>query len=134
MRTKVVVVFDAAASGLPDHKETYQGIDVVFSATTSADSWIEKEVELLRKDGCPKVWVVTSDRVHQQCAHGSGAFIWSCRFLVNAIKDAKKERNDIIHEMTSFSMKGKLLEDNLNPEVRSALKMLKMQLLQSETG
>lgn len=132
--TKVVVVFDAATSGLPDHKETYQGIDVVFSASTSADSWIEREVQLLKKDGCPKVWVVTSDLLHQQSANGSGAFIWSCKFLVNAIKEAKKEREEILIELRSYSTKGKLLEDNLNPEVCSALKLLKKQLLQAEEG
>lgn len=132
--TKVVVVFDAAASGLPDHKETYQGLDVVFSASSSADTWIEKEVALLKKDGCPKIWVVTSDLVQQQCAYAAGAFVWSCRFLVSAIKDAKKERDEILLEMTSYSMKGKLLEDNLDPEVCLALKMLKKQLLQAEAG
>ncbi|KAG0546719.1 hypothetical protein BDA96_01G018100 [Sorghum bicolor] len=41
---KVVVVFDAANSGLSTHKETYKGVDVVYSADLSADSWIEKEV------------------------------------------------------------------------------------------
>lgn len=40
---KVVVVFDAAASGLSTHKETYKGVDVVYSGDLSADSWIEKE-------------------------------------------------------------------------------------------
>ncbi|KAH7287943.1 hypothetical protein KP509_31G004400 [Ceratopteris richardii] len=69
--TKVVVVFDAMGSGLPDHKESYQGIDIVFSADTTADNWIEREVQLLREDGCPKVWVVTSDHVQQQCANAS---------------------------------------------------------------
>lgn len=132
--TKVVVVFDAVNSGLPDHKESYQGIDLVFSANSTADSWIEREVELLRKDGCPKVWVVTSDRVQQQCAHASGAFVWSCKFLVAAIKDVKKEREQLLREMTCYSTKGKLLEHNLNPEVCSALKNLKKQLLQKEAG
>ncbi|MCO5608257.1 hypothetical protein L7F22_062463 [Adiantum nelumboides] len=132
--TKVVVVFDAGDSGLPDHKESHLGIDVVFSASVTADSWIEREVELLRTDGCPKVWVVTSDHLQQQCAHASGAFVWSCKFLVAAIKDAKKERDQLIREMTCYSTKGKLLEHNLNPEVCSALKTLKQQLLQAEAG
>jgi predicted RNA-binding protein with PIN domain len=44
---KVVVVFDAAASGLSTHKETYKGVDVVYSGDLSADSWIEKEVMLI---------------------------------------------------------------------------------------
>lgn len=82
---KVVVVFDAVTSGLPDHKEMFQGIDVIFSATKTADTWIEKEVTLLRDDGCPKIWVATSDLVQQQCAYASGAFVWSCRVLLAAV-------------------------------------------------
>ncbi|KAF0912467.1 hypothetical protein E2562_014076 [Oryza meyeriana var. granulata] len=91
---KVVVVFDAAASGLSTHKETYKGVDVVYSGDLSADSWIEKEVMLINSysevealvaDGCPKVWVVTSDALEQQLAHGEGALIWSSKRLVKEV-------------------------------------------------
>nr|XP_019704066.1 uncharacterized protein LOC105034677 isoform X8 [Elaeis guineensis] len=68
---KVVVVFDARMSGLPSHKESFAGIDVIFSSNTCADAWIEKEVVALREDGCPKVWVVTSDACQQQAAYGA---------------------------------------------------------------
>jgi predicted RNA-binding protein with PIN domain len=66
-----VVVFDALMSGLPTHKEDFAGVDVIFSGETCADAWIEKEVVALREDGCPKVWVVTSDVCQQQAAHGA---------------------------------------------------------------
>nr|XP_019704063.1 uncharacterized protein LOC105034677 isoform X5 [Elaeis guineensis] len=72
---KVVVVFDARMSGLPSHKESFAGIDVIFSSNTCADAWIEKEVVALREDGCPKVWVVTSDACQQQAAYGAVFFI-----------------------------------------------------------
>ncbi|KAH1034847.1 hypothetical protein GLYMA_20G064100v4, partial [Glycine max] len=39
-------------------------------------------VAALKEDGCPKVWVVTSNHYHQQAAHGVGTFIWSCKALV----------------------------------------------------
>jgi predicted RNA-binding protein with PIN domain len=86
-------------SGLPTHKEDFAGyshlalfclfsislftlttqkvlsflasVDVIFSGETCADAWIEKEVVALREDGCPKVWVVTSDVCQQQAAHGA---------------------------------------------------------------
>ncbi|XP_065850113.1 uncharacterized protein [Euphorbia lathyris] len=80
---KVVVVFDALLSGLPTHKETFNCIDLIFSGESDADSWIEKEVVALREDGCPKVWVVTSDHNQQHAAHGAGAFVWSCKALVS---------------------------------------------------
>ncbi|XP_031260895.1 uncharacterized protein LOC116119079 isoform X2 [Pistacia vera] len=80
---KVVVVFDAMLSGLATHKESFAGIDIVFSGETCADSWIEKEIVALKEDGCPRVWVVTSDHCHQHAAHGAGAFVWSCKALVS---------------------------------------------------
>ncbi|XP_019704067.2 uncharacterized protein [Elaeis guineensis] len=82
---KVVVVFDARMSGLQSHKESFAGIDVIFSSNTCADAWIEKEVVALREDGCPKVWVVTSDACQQQAAYGAGAFVWSCKALVSEV-------------------------------------------------
>ncbi|XWS20658.1 hypothetical protein CRYUN_Cryun31cG0122100 [Craigia yunnanensis] len=68
---KVVVVFDAMMSGLPTHKENFAGIDIVYSGESCADAWIEKEVVALKEDGCPKVWVVTSDNCQQQAAYGA---------------------------------------------------------------
>ncbi|PPS17732.1 hypothetical protein GOBAR_AA02831 [Gossypium barbadense] len=130
-RVKVVVVFDAMMSGLPTHKETFAGIDIVYSGESCADAWIEKEgivpvmhsalgdsisyasrlvcpVVALREDGCPKVWVVTSDHCQQHAAHGAntqylmshttstmavwqiilgkGAFIWSSKALVSEVR------------------------------------------------
>ncbi|CAB4267712.1 unnamed protein product [Prunus armeniaca] len=82
---KVVAVFDAMMSGLPTHKEDFNGVDVVYSGESCADAWIEKEVAALREDGCPKVWVVTSDHIQQHAAHGAGAFIWSCKALVSEV-------------------------------------------------
>ncbi|XVF86198.1 hypothetical protein PTKIN_Ptkin18bG0021300 [Pterospermum kingtungense] len=82
---KVVVVFDAMMSGLPTHRENFAGIDIVYSGESCADAWIEKEVVALKEDGCPKVWVVTSDSCQQQAAYGAGAFIWSSKALVSEI-------------------------------------------------
>eukprot|EP00249_Psilotum_nudum_P000816 c12948_g1_i3 orf=260-1189(+) len=145
---KVVVVFDAASSHRPDHKETFQGIDIIFTSTLCADSWIEREVSLLNKDGCPKVWVATSDNLHRQCVCAAvillweiwrwsyicsgmcvGAFVWSCKMLHEEINEAKREQDEFLHQET-FSMQGKLLEHNLDPEVIAALKNLKKQLQQ----
>ncbi|XP_063942476.1 uncharacterized protein LOC108209555 isoform X2 [Daucus carota subsp. sativus] len=116
---KVVVVFDALLSGLPTHKEEFVGIDVVFSSETCADAWIEKEVVALRDDGCPRVWVVTSDRCQQQAAHG-------------AIKASQKEVETMLHEQRSSSMQGKLLKHNLDSQVVNALKDLRNKLSENE--
>ncbi|KAH9541464.1 hypothetical protein CY35_14G066100 [Sphagnum magellanicum] len=67
---KVVVVFDATMSGLPNHKEAVNSVDVVYAATSDSDSWIEREVLLLRSDGCPK-----------------GAYVWNCKTLISEATD-----------------------------------------------
>ncbi|GMI78140.1 hypothetical protein like AT2G02410 [Hibiscus trionum] len=130
---KVVVVFDAMMSGLPTHKETFAGIDIVYSGETCADAWIEKEVVALKEDGCPRVWVVTSDNCQQQAAHGAGAFVWSSKALVSEIKASQKEVERMLQEQRSTSFQGKLLKHNLDSEVVDALKDLRRQLSENES-
>ncbi|KAM3344109.1 putative protein isoform X1 [Capsicum galapagoense] len=148
---KVVVVFDAMMSGIPTHKENFESVDVVYSSETCADAWIEKEcrfcckdcafigsrwctlVVALRDDGCPKIWVVTSDHNQQHAAYGAGAFVWSCKALISEIKASHKEVERMLWEHRSTSMQGKLLKHNLNAEVVDALKGLRDQLSQNET-
>ncbi|WCJ41966.1 hypothetical protein M5689_022800 [Euphorbia peplus] len=125
---KVVVVFDALLSGLPTHKETFHCIDLIFSGDSDADSWIEKEVVALREDGCPKVWVVTSDHNQQHAAHGAGAFVWSCKALVSEINGAHKEVEMMLQEQRSTSFQGRLLKHNLDSEVVDALKDMRNKL------
>ncbi|XWS20657.1 hypothetical protein CRYUN_Cryun31cG0122100 [Craigia yunnanensis] len=130
---KVVVVFDAMMSGLPTHKENFAGIDIVYSGESCADAWIEKEVVALKEDGCPKVWVVTSDNCQQQAAYGAGAFIWSSKALVSEIKASQKEVERMLQEQRSTSFQGKLLKHNLDSEVVDALKDLRRQLSENES-
>lgn len=130
---KVVVVFDAMMSGLPTHKEDFSGVDIIYSGETCADAWIEKEVVALRDDGCPRVWVVTSDRCQQHAAYGAGAFVWSCKALVSEIKASKQEWERMLQEQRSTSMQGKLLIHNLDSEVVDALKYMKKQLSENES-
>ncbi|KAL2339317.1 hypothetical protein Fmac_013763 [Flemingia macrophylla] len=129
---KVVVVFDAMMSGLPTHKEDFAGLDIIFSGETCADTWIEKEVAALKEDGCPKVWVVTSDHCHQQAAHGAGAFVWTCKALVTEIKASQKEVERMLQEQRSTSFQGRLLRHNLDSEVVDALKNLRRKLSENE--
>ncbi|XP_071736989.1 uncharacterized protein [Rutidosis leptorrhynchoides] len=130
---KVVVVFDAMMSGLPMHKETFAGVDIVYSTETCADAWIEKEVAALREDGCPRVWVVTSDRCQQHAAHGAGAFVWSAKALVSEIKTSQKEVERMLQEHKSTSVQGKLLKHNLDSGVVDALKDLRNKLSETES-
>ncbi|KAI5414381.1 uncharacterized protein LOC127138257 isoform X1 [Lathyrus oleraceus] len=130
---KVVVVFDAMMSGFPNHKERSAGIDIVFSSKTSADIWIEKEVSALKKDGCPKVWVVTSDRCHREAAYGEGAFVWSCKTLVTEIEESHRELGEMLQEQRSTSFQGSLLKHSLSTEVLDALRNLRQKLSENES-
>ncbi|CAM0877951.1 unnamed protein product [Alopecurus aequalis] len=129
---KVVVVFDAALSGHPTHTETYRGVDVVYSSDLSADCWIEKEVEALVADGCPKVWVVTSDVLEQQLSHGEGALIWSSKRLVKEIKESEQELDEELKETRSTSLQGKIFQSKLKPKVVQSLKDLRNRLDEQE--
>ncbi|GAB4847423.1 hypothetical protein Ancab_026480 [Ancistrocladus abbreviatus] len=135
---KVVVVFDAMMSGLPTHRENFVGVDLIYSGESCADAWIEKEVVALREDGCPKVWVVTSDHSQQHAAYGAGAFVWSCKALVSEIKASKKEMERMLREQSfilrSTSIQGKLLKHNLDSEVVDALKDLRKQLSENKSN
>lgn len=131
---KVVVVFDAMMSGLPTHKENFAGVDLVYSGESCADAWIEKEVVALKEDGCPKVWVVTSDRCQQQAAFGAGAFVWSSKALVTEIKASRREVEKMLQEQRSPSFQGKLLKHNLDSEVVDALKDLRTKLSGNESN
>ncbi|XP_041011166.1 uncharacterized protein LOC121254972 isoform X2 [Juglans microcarpa x Juglans regia] len=131
---KVVVVFDAMMSGLPTHKENFAGIDIVYSGESCADAWIEKEVVALKGDGCPKVWVATSDHCQQQAAYGAGAFVWSSKALISEIKASQREVERMLQEQSSASFQGKLLKHNLDSEVVDALKDLKKKLSENESN
>lgn len=130
---KVVAVFDALMSGLPTHKEEFIGVDIVFPGETCADAWIEKEIVALREDGCPKVWVVTSDHLQQHAAYGAGAFVWSSKALVSEIKASQKEVERMFQEQRSHSFQGRLLKHNLDSEVVDALKDLRNKLSENES-
>jgi chaperonin cofactor prefoldin len=61
-----------------------------------------------------------------------GAYVWNCKTLISEIKDAKKQLQALLHDDFMYSTKGKLLEHNLDPEVRDALQALKHKLAQVE--
>ncbi|KAH9684359.1 YacP-like NYN domain-containing protein [Citrus sinensis] len=122
---KVVAVFDALMSGLPTHKEEFIGVDVVFSGETCADAWIEKEIVALREDGCPKVWVVTSDHLQQHAAYGACS--------TNGVLQEPLSGVPRHWFLRSHSFQGRLLKHNLDSEVVDALKDLRNKLSENES-
>lgn len=71
---EVIIVFDAyQVKGTKVNKDIVNGVEVVFTKKNqTADSYIEREVEVLAKDKRNIVKVVTSDWAEQQIVLGSG--------------------------------------------------------------
>ncbi|DBB12063.1 TPA: hypothetical protein ACH3X3_006176 [Trebouxia sp. C0006] len=94
-RIKVVVVYDAM--NRPPHsiyvdirtstRTTIPGaVDVVFCSDQSADSWIVKEAEIIRREGkTPHVLVATDDNEIIMSARDRGAYQVPCRDLIGEI-------------------------------------------------
>ncbi|XP_057815457.1 uncharacterized protein LOC131029071 isoform X7 [Cryptomeria japonica] len=123
---------------LPTEDDVYEDppklndIDIVYSAKSSADTWIEREVEALLADGCPRVWVATSDNLEKRTALFLGAYVWSCQSLIEEIEDAQIEYEERLLELRADSMKRGMLVDSLKPQAFSALKELKRKLEEYE--
>ncbi|KAH9332050.1 hypothetical protein KI387_004158, partial [Taxus chinensis] len=89
-------------------------------------------VRALREDGCPRIWVATSDSLQQHAAHYLGAYVWSCKILISEINDSKSDYEEELLEQRTYSMQGRMLENGLKPEVADALKDLKIKLEEFE--
>jgi len=50
------------------------------------------QVEALVADGCPKVWVVTSDALEQQLAHGE---VWALPFQMSCFISTRHQPLDL---------------------------------------
>ncbi|KAL0024093.1 hypothetical protein WJX79_006591 [Trebouxia sp. C0005] len=121
-RIKVVIVYDAI-NRLPDPvyvdirtstRTTIPGaIDVVFCSDQSADSWIVKEVETIRREGkVPHVLVATDDNEITSSARSKGGYQVPCRDLIGEILKTELEMKE---KMSS----GHVTVDQLAYNIRS---------------
>lgn len=121
-RIKVVIVYDAM-NRLPDPvyvdirtstRTTIPGaIDVVFCSDQSADSWIVREVEIIRREGkVPHVLVATDDNEITSSARSRGGYQVPCRDLIGEILKTEQE---VKEKMTS----GHVTIDQLAYNIRS---------------
>jgi predicted RNA-binding protein with PIN domain len=88
----VAIIFDAyLVKGNLGKRERRRGIEVIFTKENeTADSYIEKKVEMLTRDKRNHVRVATSDWAEQQMVLGSGAIRVSARELVIELESAKR--------------------------------------------
>lgn len=129
---RMIAVFDALKSGRPTSTESFNGVQMVFASLADADAWIEREVMLLKQEGCAEVFVFTGDRVQHNTVTGTGAFVWSPTMLLREVKEAQKELEQMILPEKPHSFEGKILEDNMDERTRSSLLDLRKELIQAE--
>eukprot|EP00897_Mesotaenium_endlicherianum_P002908 jgi/Mesen1/2645/ME000166S01764 len=114
---KVVVVFDAMRSCGVNNKETWNGVDVVYTCSEDADSYIEREVKVLKDGGCSR-----------------GGCVWTPTNLVAELKAAQKELEELMKPKDPYSTVGKHLEYNIDEATRNQLLELRRQLSREEYG
>ena len=87
---QTVVIFDAhSVKGQYERRETYQGIQVIYSREgETADSVIERFVYLHQKD---RIFVATSDGDEQRIIFGSGAYRLPVRQFREDVFEAEKK-------------------------------------------
>ncbi|DBA94350.1 hypothetical protein WJX77_011518 [Trebouxia sp. C0004] len=121
-RIKVVIVYDAM-NRLPDPvyvdirtstRTTIPGaIDVVFCSDQSADTWIVREVETIKREGkVPHVLVATDDNEITSSARSKGGYQVPCRDLIGELLQTEQE---VKEKMSS----GHVTMDQLAYKIRS---------------
>lgn len=105
---KVVVVYDAlnaVSDSVYIHIRTSTRragvgqIDIVFCSDQSADLWIVKEVETLKKeDKHPHIVVATDDNEIVSSARFKGGFPIPCSHIIDEMQQAEREVNNLLSE------------------------------------
>lgn len=112
----VTVVFDAQYVKGNDLKQYFiKGVEIIFTKEhQTADSYIEKKVELLTKNRRNSVVVATSDWAEQQVVLGSGATRISARELKIELNRIFKK----IHKKTEASKQERsILQDRIDKDI-----------------
>jgi predicted RNA-binding protein with PIN domain len=122
---KAVLVFDAMEVKGPASVTEMAGATVVYTAENeTADTWIERYVYQLARNGGTKVFVVTSDYAEQNSILGSGAYRISSREFKEKYLYAKKRISEKIERQTGHSGRNEV-EGRIHPEVLENLEKIR---------
>lgn len=126
-----VVVFDAMG-GTTENISTEQiseNVEVVFTGSSTADTYIERETYLMCKLDKRQVWAATSDFAQQKVALGQGAHVISAARFVEELVSAKKEvREKIKEEAGSGTGQSRTIIQAVDPDTRDKLYNLRSSL------
>lgn len=124
-----VVVFDAHGNDNPGRSDvTPQSVEVVFTGTETADSYIERAVFESCEAGERQVWAATSDVAQLSFSRAKGAHIMSSNLFIQELKRAKRETKEKVGETDEAAARAKMLISNVDEDTRNALYALRDKL------
>jgi predicted RNA-binding protein with PIN domain len=122
---RAILVFDAySVAGVADRSAVLiEGIEIIYTSEgETADSFIERLAYRLVRQG-ERVFVVTSDRMEQTVALGSGAYRITARELGLRVKQTKQKLRD--ETQTAFLRDRRELGSHLSEDVAARLDKLR---------
>lgn len=124
-----VVVFDAQGTDLPARTAVNaQNVEIVFTGTETADTYIERSVYEHCEEGKRQVWAATSDVAQLSFSRAKGAHVMSASLFVQEMKRASKETREKVVETDESAARGKMLISNVDKDTRDALYALRDKL------
>lgn len=118
-----VVVFDAHGNenGV-NRSTTAQSVDVVFTGSETADSYIERRVFQACEEGQRQVWAATSDGAQRSFTEAKGAHIMSSRLFIQEMKRARRESRERVEDLRDEgAARARMLMSNVDEATRERL-------------
>lgn len=121
------IVFDANATRDPMKSSQFSDkVDIVYTGTEDADSFIERRVYELCEADERQVWVATNDTSERRFAESKGAHVMSASLFVQEMKRARKESRERAKETSQLSKyAGNMLIRSVSNETRAKLYQLR---------
>jgi len=108
--------------------KTPQKVEVVFTGSETADSYIERAVYKMCESGTRQVWAATSDIAQLSFSSSKGAHVMSSRLFIQEIKRMRKETQERVAEVDGGSVRSRMLIANVDESTRNRLYELRDQL------
>lgn len=122
----IEVVFDAYQVKGPEKSEEVSGVLVTFPASSeTADNYIERRFEELRKEGFTNMVVATNDRMLQSVAGSSGLGYLSAAMLLKEMRGAYRGWDDYGQKLEEEAEKhASTLGDMVSPEMLAMIRTM----------
>lgn len=120
-----VIVYDAQGCEAAEKREDEGRVEVVYTGSETADSYIERGVYQTCELGTRQVWAVTSDVAQLSFSHAKGAHIMSSKLFISEMRRVKRETREKVAEKDGEAVKGNMLISNVDRVTRDRLYMMR---------